>query len=385
MEKLESERAGQIIAQLNGYGAFIPHKLCPSGPKLDYDLKFINLISGASLALGELKSLADQIPDPDLFVSFYVRKEALLSAQIEGTQCSLDEVIQVDEKTYETKPVHEVVNYIAAMSYGLKELTNLPMSIRLIHQIHEKILDNARGKDKTPDEFKRTQNWIGPPGCLLREAVFVPPPPEKMLELMGDLESYYHAEDDTNILVKAAILHAHFETIHPYLDGNGRLGRLLITFMLCEKKVLSRPLLYLSLFFKENKPQYYDLLMKIRTKGLWEDWIKFFLRGVRNTSNEAVRTAREILALQKTHREQVARALAQHKHSNACYDIICRKPIISIPEIVRNLEITYPTAKQIIDGLNVLGILSPYGERERNRQFAYKPYLEILRRGTELH
>lgn len=382
MRKPESDRAGIIVRQPTGYDAFIPHRIHPNGPSLVFDNEYQNLLASASIALGELKGITNLLPDPDLFVAFYVRKEALLSAQIEGTQCSLDEVIQVDEKTQEAKPVHEVVNYISAMNEGLTELKTLPLSIRLIHKIHAKILNDVRGKEKTPGEFKRTQNWIGPPGSTLAEAVFVPPPPSLMIDLIGDFENYYHSEDGLPPLVKAAVLHAHFETIHPYLDGNGRLGRLLITFMLCEKQVLDKPLLYLSLFFKENRGTYYDLLMDVRFKGSWEAWIKFFLRGVRKTSQEACETVREILDVQKRHRDLIRQNLGMHKASLPLYDLVCRKPIISIPEVAKGLDVTYPTAKQVVDGFMSLGILSPYDEKERNRQFSYVEYLNILRRGT---
>src|SRR4030042_1382300 len=268
MEQLQSDRMGVIINQPTGYSAFIPHKISEKGIVIKWDSELIRLLSEADRALGELKGTTETLPDPDLFIAFYVRKEALLSSQIEGTQCSLDEVLQVDDKTSELKPVQEVVNYINAMNQGLDELKNIPMSLRLINAIHKKLLEGVRGKDKNPGEYKRKQNWIGPSGCTLNEAVYVPSPPHMMLELMGDWESYYHTQKDIPPLIEAAILHSYFETIHPYIDGNGRVGRLLITFMLCEKKVLDKPLLYLSLFFKENRGQYYQLLMDVRFKGL---------------------------------------------------------------------------------------------------------------------
>ena len=284
MKKLESNRSGQIVKQLNGYDAFIPEKLYPTGPTIETDMECVRLLSESERALGELKGITELLPDPDLFVAFYVQKEALLSSQIEGTQCSLDEVIQIDENTRTAKPVDEVVNYIKAMNDGLELLKNLQMSLRLIHQIHAKLLEQVRGSDKTPGEYKRSQNWIGPSGSTLQDAAYVPPPPEMMLELMGDFEKFYYSQDTLPILIKTAVLHYQFETIHPYLDGNCRLGRLLITFGLCEQKVLQRPLLYLSLFFKEHRTEYYQLLMDVRFRGAWEEWIKFFLRGIRSTS-----------------------------------------------------------------------------------------------------
>ena len=381
MHPFASQRVGVIRRLPEGYDAFIPHPLFPDGPKLDFDTELMLLQSEADRALGELKGITDLLPNPDLFIAFYVRKEALLSSQIEGTQCSLDDVLQADRDDSGIKPVSEVVNYINAMNYGIEQLLSLPLSIRLIHEIHRHLLKGVRGREKRPGEFKANQNWIGPPGSQFNEATYIPPPPTLMPDLMGDFEKYYHVEKLLPPLMKAAILHAHFETIHPYADGNGRLGRLLITFMLCEKGILDKPLLYLSLFFKEHRADYYDLLMKVRFEGRWEDWIKFFLRGVRNTSFEALRTAREILELQSKDRDRVE-DVAHHKASFPCYDLICEQPIISISAASKKLGISYPSMKQTFDDFIRLKILSPYGQKKRNKLFSYESYLEILRRGT---
>ncbi|MFH1875667.1 MAG: Fic family protein [Candidatus Omnitrophota bacterium] len=383
MEILESNRMGIVIDQPSGYSAFIPHKISGKGVDIKWDTELIKLLSEADRALGELKGATETLPDPDLFIAFYVQKEALLSSQIEGTQCSLDEVLQVDDKTSELKPVQEVINYIKAMNQGLEELTNLPMSLRLINSIHKKLLEGVRGKEKDPGEYKRKQNWIGAPGCTLNEAMYIPPPPHMMLELMGDWESYYHARKDVPPLVEAAILHSYFETIHPYIDGNGRVGRLIITFMLCEKKVLDKPLLYLSLFFKENRRQYYQLLMDVRFKGLIEDWIKFFLRGVRSVSEEAIATGREIRGLLSGHRELLKEKMAQYRMTFPLYDLICKNPIISIPSASKKLKVSYPTMKQAFENFLNLHILESYDDKKkRNKLFVYKDYLKILRRGT---
>lgn len=382
MKQFQSTRSGYVVKQANDYNAFVPHLLLPKRPELKLDWNSLNLLAEAERALGELNGITENLPDPDLFVGFYVRKEALLSSQIEGTQCSLDEVIQIDEATSTAKPVEEVINYIKAMNYGLVKLKSLPLSIRLIHEIHAQLLDGVRGTNKSPGEFRRTQNWIGPAGCSLKEATYVPPPPHLIMEVMGDLEKYYHEEDSIPVLIKAAIIHAQFETIHPYLDGNGRLGRLLITFALCEKKVMPQPLLYLSLFFKEHRSAYYDHLMKVRTEGAWEEWITFFLRGVRSTSIEATKTARDILDLQKQDHEKIAKDLGGYKIAFPCYDYLCRKPILTITEVVAHLNSNYPSVKKIFDGFAELKILSPYGDKERNKLFQYNEYLNILRRGT---
>ena len=383
MDKLQSDRIGVIINQPTDYSVFIPHKIFDKGVAIKWDPELIRLLSEADRALGELKGATETLPDPDLFIAFYVRKEALLSSQIEGTQCSLDEVLQVDDKTSELKPVQEVINYINAMNQGLEELKNIPMSLRLVNTIHKKLLEGVRGKDKNPGEYKRKQNWIGPAGCTLNEAAYIPPPPHMMLELMGDWESYYHAQKEVPPLIEAAILHSYFETIHPYIDGNGRVGRLLITFMLCEKKVLDKPLLYLSLFFKENRGQYYQLLMDVRFKGLLEEWIKFFLRGVRSISEEAITTGKEIRDLHSNHRELLKEKVAQYRITFPLYDLICKNPIISISNASKKLNSSYPTMKQAFENFLNLHILEPYEDKKkRNKLFVYSDYLKILRRGT---
>jgi Fic family protein len=383
MENVTSHRTGTIIRQISGYDAFIPHKLTETDLDLQLDRNMIQLLSEADRSLGELIGMTKTIPDPDLFIAFYVRKEALLSSQIEGTQCSLDEVIQVDENEADMKPVHEVVNYINAMNEGLQQLKNVPMSLRLMNQIHRVLLADVRGAERQPGELKHSQNWIGPPGCMLNEAVFVPPPPDRMNDLMGDWENYYHQKRRLPALIEAAVLHAHFETIHPYIDGNGRLGRLLITFMLCEREVMPEPLLYLSLFFKEHRSEYYQLLMDVRFKGAWEEWIKFFLRGVQHTSKEAVKTALDIRLLAGRHRKMINEKLSRYSTAIPCFDILCRQPIISIVKIRNALNCSYPAAKNIIDALINLDIVHPYEKkRKRNKLYVYSDYLNILKRGT---
>jgi Fic family protein len=382
MRDIQTERVGRIVIQ-SGNRVFLPHKLYPSGPDINIGLDIIKLLSEADRALGELKGITTTLPDSDLFVAFYVRKEALLSSQIEGTRCSLDDVLKVDEKERKLEPVSEVVNYIKAMKSGLENLNVLPISKRLIHQIHKNLLEGVRGEEKRPGEYKHRQNWIGPPGSRITEADYIPPPPNSIDDYMDDFEKYYHQKKDLPPLIETAILHSHFETIHPYSDGNGRLGRLLITFMLCERQVLDEPLLYLSLFFKENKADYYELLMNVRFNGDWEEWIRFFLRGVRNTSLEAIDTANKIKNLQETDRLTISRNLAQYKLSFKCYDLICRRPIISITEAARNLNTNYPSVKQTFENFIKVGILDLYDETvKRNRLFVYSKYLEILRKGT---
>jgi len=382
MRKIKSDRMGYIQIIDSEMAAFIPKKLYPDGIKIFIDNEIIKLLSEAERALGELKGITQLLPDPDLFIAFYVKKEALLSSQIEGTQCSLDEVLQTDKKHNTLMAVDEVVNYIKAMNYGLEQLKKFPLSLRLINLIHEKLLADVRGQEKTPGEYKRAQNWLGPPGANIKEATFVPPPPNLMIELMGDLEKFYHTESELPDLIVASIFHLYFETIHPYSDGNGRVGRLLITYILCEKKILNKPLLYLSLFFKENKAQYYELLMDARFDGKIEDWIKFFLRGIRNTSIEAASTAKEILELQNKHRSKINSELSQYKLAFPCYELLCKMPIITITKTLEFIDASYPTVKSIFDKFIEFGILDFYDNKVRNKAYYYKNYLDILKRGT---
>ena len=383
MKSIQPNRTGKTVKQIPGnYLAFIPNKVSPNGPpSLKYDVEMWKLLSEADLALGELNGVTKPLYNPNLFIGFYVQKEALLSAQIEGTQCSLDEILQVDKVSGGVKPVEEVINYIQAMNQGLEKLESLPFSSRLIKEIHKVMMQGVRGKEKSPGEFKHSQNWIGPPGGTLNEAVFVPPPPHTIPDLMGDLENCYHTESELPMLLKAAILHAHFETIHPFTDGNGRLGRLLITFFLCHKKILDKPLLYLSLFFKENKSEYYNLLMRTRTNGEWEEWFKFFLRGVRSTSQEAAKTARELIFLREEQRSLIIGSLSQYTYAHQIYDIVTESPIISIAKISKKHEIPFPTVQRTADRLKKIGVVD-ITEDKYGKVILFTKCLEILRRGT---
>jgi Fic family protein len=293
--KLESKRAGMVMNTTRGYSAFIPAKLPPE-PPIIIDSEMQKLLSLADRKLGRLDGITQILPNPELFVAMYVKKEAVLSAQIEGTQASLVDVLntpssETNDRAY--NEVIEVVNYVNAMNWGLKELHTLPLSLRLIRNIHKILLEDVRGSNKNPGEFRKTQNWIGPQGCTLETATFIPPTVVEMEKAMSDLENYMYEDDDIPALIKIALIHAQFESIHPFLDGNGRMGRLLITFWLCQQEILSRPLLYLSYYFKQNRMEYYDRLMAVRIKGDWENWIKFFLRGIASVSDEATESAKK--------------------------------------------------------------------------------------------
>jgi Fic family protein len=294
-------RAGRYIKQPTGYSAFIPAPLPPE-PPLHFDDEMLALISRADRALGRLDGSIHTLPDADLFVFMYVRKEAVLSSQIEGTQSSLNDLLEAEANimsAHRPRDVDEVLNYVNAMNYGIKRLTELPFSIRLIKEIHARLLEGVRGAEREPGEVRRSQNWIGPSGCTLTEATFVPPPPFELAQALSDLEKFVHAEDAMPALVKIGLIHAQFETIHPFLDGNGRIGRLLISFLLFQSKILLKPVLYLSHYFKQHRQRYYDLLQNIRANGDWEIWLKFFLTAVSEVSLEATETARQIVTLRE--------------------------------------------------------------------------------------
>jgi Fic family protein len=382
MQKLESNRVGELVMQQSGYECFIPRKFGSSGPDIKIDMQCIKLLTEAERALAELKGITETIPNPDLFIAYYVKKEALLSSQIEGTQCSLDEVLQVDEKTSEVKPVQEVVNYINAMNTGLEKLAEIPVCLRLINNIHKILLSGVRGKDKNPGAYKKNQNFVGETRDISK-ASYIPPPPQMINDFMSDWEGYYQSQKEIPVLIEAAMLHSYFETIHAYEDGNGRIGRLLITFMLCERGILDKPLLYLSLFFKENKKEYYQLLMDVRFKGRWEEWIKFFLRGIKTTSLEAKTTANEIRALFKKDLELIKEKLIRYSMALPTFELICETPIVNVSPIAKKLGATYPTISQIFKYFMDLGILTVYAGETGRKRYVYSDYLKILKRGTE--
>ncbi len=294
---MSNNRSGKYIPQQSDYSAFIPNSL-PPNPGILYDGELISLLSKADRYLGRLDGVTQTLPNPDLFVAMYVRKEAVLSSQIEGTQASLIDVLDANENNVDHKDVEEVVNYVKAMNFGLERLEEMPLSLRLLREIHEVLMQGVRGSNRQPGEFRQSQNWIGPAGSTISTASFIPPPPHEMMKALYDLESFFYDESDLPILIKIGLLHAQFETIHPFLDGNGRMGRLLISFYLCQQKVLSQPLLYLSYFFKQNRDEYYTRLMHTRTQDDWEGWLKYFLRGIAEVSNEAIVSAKSILGLQ---------------------------------------------------------------------------------------
>lgn len=386
MTETHSSRAGQYRAQPSGYRAFIPAPLPPLPPlRLEGELQ--RLLSQSDRALGRLDGSVQTLPNPDLFVFMYVRKEAVLSSQIEGTQSSLQDLLAAEANLLgaESRPrdVEEVVNYVRAMKHGLARLAELPMSIRLIREIHGELLQGVRGSHLTPGELRRSQNWIGPGGCGLAEASFVPPPPEELPQALGELELFLHQQDDLPALLKIGLAHAQFETIHPFLDGNGRIGRLLITFLLTENGILHKPVLYLSHYFKRHRQAYYDHLQAVRDQGDWEGWLAFFLRGVAEVSAEATDTARRILALREEHRGQITAHLGRaaangHKVLEQLFD----QPIVSVTDIEALIQTTYTAANTLVTRLEELGILREITGQKRHRRFRYEPYVQLFGDGS---
>ena len=376
----ESTRAGRYVTQPQGYKAFIPAVLPPE-PALAMEAGLMRLVSQADQAVGRLDGAATTLPDPDLFVAMYVRHEAVLSSQIEGTQCTLEDVLEYEADASgreQPKDVGEVVNYVRAMNHGLARLGELPLSLRLIREIHGKLLEGVRGSHRTPGEFRRSQNWIGPPGCTLANAAFVPPPVHDMRAALDNLEKFLHADQTFPLLVQCGLAHAQFETIHPFLDGNGRVGRLLITFLLCWRRVLHRPMLYLSLYLKTHRAEYYDRLQAVRADGNWEGWLSFFLRGVAEVADEATRTARAILELREQHRALVAQKGVSTTSALALLESLYEAPVTTAAVVQRRLGCTHPTANKLLRLFVDWGLLTETTGQQRNRRYRYQPYLDLF-------
>ncbi|MDH4194448.1 MAG: Fic family protein [Nitrospirota bacterium] len=374
-------RAGQYIRQVSGYSAFLPTPL-PPDPPLEMDDETLTLISQADRALGRLDGSIQTLPDPDLFVFMYIRKEAVFSSQIEGTQSSLDDVLEAEAQVFNPQrpgDVNEVLNYVKALRYGLERLVELPVSVRLIREIHERLLERTRGMERNPGELRNTQNWIGPAGSTLNEATFIPPPPDAVPQALAQLESFLHQTDPMPSLIKIGLAHAQFETIHPFLDGNGRMGRLLITFLLCERKILQQPVLYLSHYLKRYRNQYYDLLQNIREKGNWEEWIKFFLTAVSEVSQEATQTARRIVNLREEHRRIITENFGRTAANGLkVLERLFSQPIISVNDLAKQTNISFTAANQLMRRFIEHHILTEMTGHSRNRQFRYRLYINLF-------
>lgn len=374
-------RAGRYLPQPEGYRAFIPAPL-PPDPPVQLAGSLQRLLSEADRALGRLDGSVQTLPNPDLFVYMYVRKEAVLSSQIEGTQSSLQDLLAAEahvQRADRPRDVDEVVNYVRAMNHGLARLAELPVSVRLIREIHAELLKGVRSSRLTPGELRRSQNWIGSGGCTLAEATFVPPPPSEVPAALGALERFLHEPDDLPLLVRIGLAHAQFETIHPFLDGNGRVGRLLITFLLCERGTLQKPVLYLSHYFKRHRQEYYERLQAVRDTGDFEGWLAFFLRGVADVSVEAADTTRRILALRERHRSEITESLGRAAgNGHRVLERLYERPIVSVADVGAILGTTFAGANQIVQRLVDLGVLTEITGQARHRRFRYDAYVQLF-------
>ena len=381
--KLETDRAGVLKRMQSDYECFVPHDL--KYLKLNIDGELQNLINRAYLLLGRLDGMATTLPDIDLFVSMYVQKEAVISSQIEGTQASLIDVLQKDRKNEKIKDTEEIVNYIKATNYAFKRLEELPLCMRLIKETHSILLSGVRGNEKSPGEFRKSQNWIGYAGCKLNTASFVPPAPGEMEKSLTDLEKYIHEDSFIPNLIKIALIHYQFETIHPFLDGNGRMGRLLIVLFLKERGLIEYPVLYLSYFFKKNRNKYYELLNNVRVKGEFEEWIKFFIKGICEISEDAISSIQKIIKLKKADIEKI-RNIPKGNISNLLliYDYLLRHPFLETEDIRRLSDLSKPTVNKLLETLIELEILELVEEKKRYKQYVYRKYVDILSEGTTL-
>ncbi len=374
-----SSRAGRYVQQATGYRAFIPAPL-PPDPPITLDGPLVALLSRADQAVGRLDGLAEILPNPDLFVAMYVRREAVDSSQIEGTQSTLEDVLafELDPRARDLPDdVGEVVNYVRAMNYGLDRLATLPLSLRLIREIHAELLRDVRGSERLPGEFRTSQNWIGPQNAPLSRATFVPPPAAELGQALGDFERFLHEGADQTSLVYCGLAHAQFETIHPFLDGNGRVGRLLIAFLLVHRGTLVRPLLYLSAYLRRHRAEYYDRLMAVRDDGNWEGWLRFFLRGVAETAEEATFNARAIVRMREEHRARI-QGHGHGANEHRLLDLLFQRPLVNIALVATHLDVTGVTASRIVEHLTAIGLLDEISGRQRNRVYRYTPYWRVF-------
>jgi len=350
----------------------------PLPPSLEWDAVLVSQISRADLALGTLSGIGETLPNPHLLIYPFIRREAVLSSRIEGTQSSLSDLLLFEAtKVEKQRDVREVQNYVRAIEYGLKRLDELPLSLRLIRELHGILMERVRGEHATRGEFRQSQNWIGPPGCSLNEASFVPPPVPEMQDALNQLEKFLHADTDLPPLVQLALIHYQFETIHPFLDGNGRIGRLLITLFLCERGILTKPLLYLSAFFERHRREYYERLLQVSQKGAWGQWIQFFLQAVVNQSSDAVQRSRRLLDL---HQDYHRTSLEKHLPPTAgqLIELILMRPVLNLRIAQELLGVTFPTAQKAIRVLEDEGILVEITGGKRNKTYAAEEILKIL-------
>ncbi len=380
-----NQRIGMHITQKvtgESYKAYVPPKLPPEPP---VDLaRLYPYLEKATLALAELNSVHKTIPNTSLFIYMYVRKEALLSSQIEGTQSSFSDLMLFEhhqKSEVSLEDVEEVSNYVKAMNYGLQRLKEgFPLSLRLLKEIHGVLLSGGRGSSKLPGEFRQSQNWIG--GTRPGNALFVPPPVDHLNQCLSDFENFLH-DESLPVLIKAGLVHVQFETIHPFLDGNGRLGRLLITLLLCANGILDEPILYLSLYLKQNRHTYYELLQEVRQQGRWETWLEFFLEGVYVSAKQAIKTAEQINALFEQDLQKIASLRRARFSCEQALEFMKRLPQVTVPLLAKELRMTAPTARSALNHMTSIKILEEMSGKKRDKVYVYRKYLNILEDGAE--
>ena len=377
-------RAGKYVDNLTGeaaYQSFKPNPLPPI-PEIEMDEEIVRLLVDANKQLVKLDTASQLISNADLFIAMYVRKEALISSQIEGTQCTLDDVLDPEVETNTNLDVSDVINYVKATQYALKRLEKLPLCCRLIREVHEVLMEGVRGQDKTPGEFRYSQNWIGPANCSLKDARYVPPNVEDMQNAMSDLEKFINENVDYDPLIRVALIHYQFETVHPFLDGNGRIGRLLILLYLMEQGLLAKPVIYISYFLKKNQVEYYDRISEVRRSGNFEQWIRFFLEAVSKAASNSLEAICQLSALHDRNIEKLPKTTRSKDNLRAVFEYIEQYPIIDIKKTAKELEVSYNTVATAVKKLVEIGILQETTNAARNRVFAYEEYLGIMRRDT---
>lgn len=375
-------RAGELVNNLSGDAAYKSFKPSALPPKLNIDNDMLKKLVEANRDLIRLDTAAKLIPGSELFISMYVRKEALISSQIEGIQCTLDDVLDPKLDTNANLDVADVVNYVKACSYAIERLEKLPLCKRLFREIHGQLLSGVRGQEKNPGEFRRSQNWIGAANCSLKEARFIPPNVDDMNQAMDELELYMNESDDYDPLIRISLIHYQFETIHPFLDGNGRVGRLLILLYLMQQGLISKPIIYISYFLKKNQIEYYDRISEVRRSGNYEQWISFFLEAVSAAAKDSLDTVEKLNALHEQNVKKLPKTSRSNDNVRKLFDYIEQFPIIDIKKTSEAFGISYNTVSSAIKKLEQIGILKQTTNASRNRVFSYEDYLHILRKDT---
>ncbi len=375
-------RSGEYVRNMTGQAEYRSFRPSPLPPELNMDEELLGLLLNANRQLAQLDMASKLIPNTELFVSMYVRKEALMSSQIEGTQCTLEDVLDPELDANTNADVGDVVNYVKAVQFALERLNTLPICSRLLRETHAVLMEGVRGQEKNPGEFRRSQNWIGAAGCSLKDARYIPPNVPDMEAAISDLEKYINENPQYDPVIQAALIHYQFETIHPFLDGNGRIGRMLILLYLMEQKLLTKPVIYVSYFLKKNQVEYYDRISEVRRSGNYEQWVRFFLEAVSAAAEDAVASIEQLAKLHEENLAKLPKSSRSKDNVRAVFDYLEQHPIIDVKRTAAALDISYNTVASVIKKLVGLGILKETTNAARNRVFAYDQYLKILRSGT---